>query len=199
MANSFSDYRREIELVIRQNPLECELYSLIAPILRNANYLGNISIRDVTCLSQKGKTHHALDRQFDQGNGVFASPDFLIIDTRYQYSKRQKEYILGCCEVKAIYRDLDKAIADNERQFLGELSTYRKLLYTNGIEWRYYENEVYSKTRAYSWKIELGKYELHRQGLDTTISDQDVIHWNSNENWYDLLSKLKEIDWYAKR
>lgn len=34
VANDFNAYKRELDLIVKQNPIECELYSIIAAILR---------------------------------------------------------------------------------------------------------------------------------------------------------------------
>lgn len=47
LINSFDKFKREIELIIKQNPLECELYSIIASIIRERDSSKNISLRDI--------------------------------------------------------------------------------------------------------------------------------------------------------
>lgn len=215
MDNNFDTFKREIDLIIRQNPLECELYSIIAFVLRSCDSSSGISIRDVTKLSRKSSVTNPKFRMYKNKDGNLAAADFLFMDTNYRYSyseEKAEKNIFGVCEIKALNygldksiknrtKDLDKAI-NGDTQFEGELSTFKKLLYTNGIQWLYYEKEKYDKTKEHLWKIELGEYILHNEEVDTepknpnksySISDEDYVKWNGAEKWDNLLKNLNEM------
>lgn len=46
LANNFEEYKKEIDLIINQNSVEVELYSIIANMIREVH--NNISLRDVS-------------------------------------------------------------------------------------------------------------------------------------------------------
>lgn len=48
IADEFELYRRELDLILIQNPIECELYSVIAAFLRNRENMKIYSLRDVS-------------------------------------------------------------------------------------------------------------------------------------------------------
>ena len=198
IANDYYDFKREIELIIKQNPLECELYSIIAAIIRERDSSKNISLRDVSSLKEQSKVLNPRDRKFKIEEGVYGSSDFLAINPDYHYSQRKINLILGCIEVKAIYLDLDKSIEQNINQFNGELKTFGKLIYTNGIEWRLYEYDSDLENQKLLWDIILGTY-VHKktsvQSPDLTVSDIDYIEWNEVSEWNKLLNEIDKITW----
>ncbi|MCM1149773.1 MAG: hypothetical protein NC319_06780 [Butyricicoccus sp.] len=185
MNNNFETYKREIDRIIRQNPLECELYSIIASVLRSCNSSSDISIRDVTNLTNQSTVTNPEIRHYKMPDGTLATADFLFMDPKYKYSEKTQNRILGCCEIKALHIDLNGAIRNNPNQFKGELGTFHRLLYTNGIQWLYYE-----KTKKPLWKIELGKYHL-KDG--PKVSDEDYVEWNNDCPWEVLIENLNEM------
>src|SRR5699024_4938800 len=103
--------------------------------------------------------------------------------------------ILGSIEVKAIYLELDKGIEQKKDQFKGELKTFGKLIYTNGIEWRLYEYDSNLETQNLLWKITLGKYVHGELSVDLKVSDTDYIEWNEVSEWHKLLNEIDKIRW----
>ena len=103
LANSFDEFKREIELIIKQNPLECELYSIIASIIRERDNSKNISLRDVSNIKSTYNNQNQQDRMYRINDNKFRASDFLIIDPDYCYSASSKDKILGSIEVKSIY------------------------------------------------------------------------------------------------
>lgn len=157
LANSFDEFKREIELIIKQNPLECELYSIIASIIRERDNSKNISLRDVSNIKSTYNNQNQQDRMYRINDNKFRASDFLIIDPDYCYSASSKDKILGSIEVKSIYLNLDSEITNNEDQFYGQLKSYKRLIYTNGLVWRLYEYDSDSrKDKQYS-SIIVGK------------------------------------------
>jgi hypothetical protein len=195
IANNYYDFKREIELIIKQNPLECELYSIVATIIRERDSSKNISLRDVSRITEQSDVINSKDRKYMTDEGNNGSSDFLVINTDYLYSQRNTNLILGCIEVKAIYLELDKGIEQKKEQFKGELKTFGKLIYTNGIEWRLYEYDSDLETQNLLWKITLGKYVHGKQSVDLKVSDTDYIEWNEVSEWYKLLNEIDKIKW----
>ncbi|MEH7108295.1 hypothetical protein [Bacillus sp. JJ1764] len=71
---------------------------------------------------------------------------------------------LGAIEVKRVGQDLDKHL----EQVKGHLISYKRVIYTNGLEWRYYKGSIDSRR----WKVELGKK-----------SSDGKITWDNDNNW----------------
>ncbi|GAA0084871.1 hypothetical protein UT300007_13100 [Clostridium sp. CTA-7] len=172
LANNFTLYKDEIELIQAQNRVECDLYSVIAYIIRESKQGGDISLRDV---SVRRKTDFSRPFKGDAG-----FPDF-VIRTR---EKSENAAILGAVEIKYIGLDLDWE--DYIEQLNGHIDFYKQVIYTNGIEWRFYNlDEFRNKKRI--WKVTLGKF------------DKEVIIWNNKEKWQDLLKKLDNITWIRQK
>lgn len=194
MAEAFIRFQREMDYIVKQNPIECELYSIIAEIMRTRKNSNEISLRDVSALKNiPGNGINAEDRQYKTKNQTTGSTDFLIIDPSYRYSERKTDKILGCIEVKAVYTDLDREIDSNKVQFDSALRTFKKLIYTNGLEWRIYWDE---KEKP-KWEVKLGEYCL--TGKDGEVTDSDYIKWNEAGKWKELLEKLDQIDWFQRQ
>lgn len=194
LANSFDEFKREIELIIKQNPLECELYSIIASIIRERDNSKNISLRDVSNIKSTYNNQNQQDRMYRINDNKFRASDFLIIDPDYCYSASSKDKILGSIEVKSIYLNLDSEITNNEDQFYGQLKSYKRLIYTNGLVWCLYEYDSDSRKEKLLWEIELGEYILCNKNSDR-ISCNDKVNWANVEEWYKLLTNLEEINW----
>ena len=194
LANSFDEFKREIELIIKQNPLECELYSIIASIIRERDNSKNISLRYVSNIKSTYNNQNQQDRMYRINDNKFRASDFLIIDPDYCYSASSKDKILGSIEVKSIYLNLDSEITNNEDQFYGQLKSYKRLIYTNGLVWCLYEYDSDSRKEKLLWEIELGEYILCNKNSDR-ISCNDKVNWANVEEWYKLLTNLEEINW----
>lgn len=195
IANNYNDFKREIELIVKQNPLECELYSIVATIIRERESSKNISLRDVSRITEHSKVLNPRDRKYKIQEEVYGSSDFLVINPEYHYSQRNTNFILGCIEVKAIYQKLDKSIEQNTNQFYGELETFKKMIYTNGIEWRLYEYDSDSQNQKLLWNIILGTYVLNVTSYALKVSDTDQIKWNEVGEWNKLLNEIEKIEW----
>ena len=167
--NNYFEYKEELELIHAQNRVECDLYSIIATIIRECCAKQAISLRDVSA------------RRTTDFSSVFKSeeagfPDF-VIRTR---EKSNEAEILGAVEVKYITEDLDSQ--KHIEQVEAQLKFYKRLLYTNGLEWRFYNN---GQCNEPCWKVTLGR-----------INNQDLWLWNKDEKWKELLNKLRyDTDW----
>ncbi|QXE18864.1 hypothetical protein [Clostridium sp. 001] len=172
LANNFILYKDEIELVQAQNRVECDLYSVIACIIRGSKQGGNISLRDVSV-----RRTTDFSRPF-KGDAGF--PDF-VVRTR---EKSENAAILGAVEIKYIGLNLD--LENYIEQLNGHIDFYKQVIYTNGIEWRFYNLDKFGNKKRI-WKVDLGKF------------DNEVIIWNDEEEWQNLLEKLDNIRWIKQK
>lgn len=198
VANDFNAYKRELDLIVKQNPIECELYSIIAAILREMFSSKYVSIRDVSALAKQSRsdTIRAEDRKYDKRNGTKAVADFLVMDPSYTYSNGNKDLIYGCVEAKSIYVTLNDQLDD---QLTGELETFNKLLYTNGLKWIYYELDKRTGQTSKE-EVELGTYFNFNSNNKIPnshgkISGNDDIKWNDENAWNALINMLEKINW----
>ncbi|MGJ7913378.1 hypothetical protein [Neobacillus sp. LXY-1] len=164
LANDFDMYTDEIELIQTQNRVECDLYSIIACIIRERKQSNKISLRDVSARRKSEFSTSFI------GNSGF--PDFVIRER----IKSNNAATLGAIEVKRVGQDLDKHL----EQVKGHLISYKRVIYTNGLEWRYYKGSIDSRR----WKVELGKK-----------SSDGKITWDNDNNWKKLLEELDKIEW----
>lgn len=166
LANDFMMYRDEIELIRAQNLVECDLYSIIACIIRERKQGNEISLRDVSVRRETD-----FSKRF-RGNSGF--PDF-VIRTR---DKTNNANILGAVEVKYVDEDLENHL----EQLIGHLDFYKRVIYTNGLKWRYYVIDEIQENNVV-WETELGEIQNGK------------ILWNKEEKWTELLRKLDSIKW----
>lgn len=192
LANSFDDFKGEIDLIIKQNPLECELYSIVATIIRERDNAKNFSLRDVSNIKSNYNNQNQKDRMYSFGEDKYGSLDFLVMGKEYRYSERNISSILGSVEIKALYCDLDEEIT-KKIQFVEALKAFGKLLYTNGLEWRFYKYDPVKHQEELVWSEILGTY--HFSGQKDKISDSDKVDWANIDKWYSLLKKLDKINW----
>lgn len=133
----FCDYKDELELAFFQNSaVECELYSVVASIIRTTEGGRKISLRDVTA---RRTTINSKPLK-----GIRGFPDFVVLKREKQ--QPQKEDIYGCVEIKNPFIELNL----NGGQIEGHINSYKKVLYTNGLKWIFIEN------RQVLWEKSLG-------------------------------------------
>lgn len=169
LANDFNMYKDEIELIRAQNLVECDLYSIIACIIRERKQGNEISLRDVSVRRQTD-----FSKPFRGKSGF---PDF-VIRTR---DKSNDADILGAVEVKYVDEDLENHL----EQLIDHLNFYKRVIYTNGLKWRYYVKDEFQENNVL-WETELG--EIHN----------GKIFWNNDDKWAELLKKLDSIKWNMK-
>jgi len=164
--DSFQIYKDEIELIRSQNRVECELYSIVACIIRSSKQGSNISLRDVSA-RRKSKC----SKPFEGESGF---PDFVIMARE----KTIDAAVLGAIEVKYVDKDLDRSL----EQLQGHRSSFNHVIYTNGLEWRLYN----SNDSENEWRIFLGKRD--NAGIKwgdvsewcCLLKNIDQINWMSN-------------------
>lgn len=162
----FDTYKKELKLIDVQNRVEMDLYSIVAYVIRSTKSAHNISLRDVT-----GRRKTAFSKQFRGSSGF---PDFLI---RSREEKKDAA-ILGAVEIKYMSINLDNE--NNIKQLHGHIEFYKKVIYTNGLEWRFYNGSTLCKEQP----IILGKY------------NNGAFEWNGEESWHKLLKTLNEFQWF---
>lgn len=162
ISNNFKDYQDEIDLALSQNAcVEIELYSIIACIIREGSNGSKISLRDVSSRRISG-----ISKKYYGDSGF---PDFVVLER-----KKYNANILGCIEIKMPKRMLE----DNSIQIKGHLNYFHKVIYTNGLVWKYYNNKINE------WTCTLGEYK------------NSVITWEKDEKkWNELLKNLDSIIW----
>ena len=140
------DYEKELNKVIKQAPLEDGVQTLVYNLLNDIIINKNITINKnlsllIVCNAKKTNNFKGL-------GGV---PDLIISSKDYNYYKHKAEIknnekkrnnakFYGCVEVKVTYENLDRP--KYPLQIPGDILTYGKVLYTNGIFWRYYELNI---------------------------------------------------------
>jgi|GEM_PF-1164839 len=211
----FDIYKREIELIIKQNFVEQDLYSVIASLIREQEQFKRYSLRDVSN-RRRTKSGQGLEKIF---YGVGGFPDYVILSEKFISEKPFREQVLGAIEAKYIGCKLEE-IADNI-QLKGHLLWFEKVLYTNGLVWKYYEycsdrkhdveqlhDELYfwRYKEKYLWKKnELKLFEqlnsLKPKWSISLISnkkmDKDKLDWKEDQ-WKELKNKLSDIIWDYK-
>lgn len=167
--DSFEDYREEIELSCVQNHgVELELYSIIAAVIRE--YCLNISLRDVS--ARRRIQNDSFDLE-----GIGGFPDFVVLERVLSESKK-----LGCIEAKNTYEIFE----DHVEQINHHLQSFGKVLYTNGLEWRFFD----STNELKNWSVVIG----YRDGEKLTERKKNPINW-IEDGWEDLLTHIKGIQW----
>lgn len=159
----FQFYKDELEMIQAQNRVECDLYSLIAHIIRSSKQGDSISLRDVST-----RRETVFSKPFKGDSGF---PDF-VIRSRV---KSQKADILGAVEIKYITVNLDNYL----EQLTGHVQFYGNVIYTNGLEWRYYN----ANHSGGNWRVSLG------------VINKGEIIWNDDEKWVSLLEELDKLNW----
>lgn len=207
----FDDYIREIALIKKQNFVEQDLYSIIACLIREKENFKSLSLRDVSN-RRRTKSGYELEKLF---YGIGGFPDFVILTEDFISEKPSKKNMLGAIEAKYIGCTL-KDIKDN-MQLKGHVLWFNKVLYTNGLDWQYYEyspgknpnveqiqNSLYfwRKKDKYPWNSkDLSLLEslnmLEPQWNISLISENDdgnTINWEKSQ-WIELQRKISEIKW----
>lgn len=129
-------YTTEVELIEKQNDVEHDLYNIIANVIRDSDAFSDISLRDI------GNRIRAKNKREKVFWGLKGFPDFVMLDKEYQPVENSidRKYIYGVIEAKFVDKPLYINIKDKS-QLWGHLLWFKKVIYTNGIEWRFYSVE----------------------------------------------------------
>lgn len=93
--------------------------------------------------------------------------------------------VLGAIEVKYVTEDLD--LEKHLEQLSGHINSYKQVIYTNGLVWRFYKLDKYKKDEQPVWEFRLAE---ERKGR---------IEWGGGDEWNKLLKKLDDIDWIGQK
>ena len=139
-------YSEEIKLIEKQNDVEAELYPLVAGIIQPT--LKNLSKRYVF-----GRQRSSMGQIY---YGLSNFPDIVILDKSYENKSRKSikiedwRQLRGCVEVKNLKHglmteeEIKSTLLNNFEhmtqemgQLIGDLLWYKKVIYTNGLQWRF--------------------------------------------------------------
>ena len=82
----------------------------------------------------------------------------------------------GCIEAKRPYDNMEIT-----EQIEGHLSSYGKVIYTNGLVWKFYKEKKENE-------------KVYIVGSIKSKNKQAII-WEPVDNWYKLMSFLEDWDW----
>lgn len=213
-------YQKEIKLIQAQNNTEIELYPLATEIIQTATE--GLSKRYVfgRKKSKKGNVYY----------GLSSFPDIAILDKDFKDTDRDEikeddwNGLIGSLEIKALGNKLfnideirecllnKKKVTQDEGQLIGEILWYKKVLYTNGIEWEYFYVDKYSKElkesilKIVNNRIAFEKAEAEKQRYDwwsefkkiydkNIIVCNDCITKNCMNDWDDFVDRINKINW----
>lgn len=214
-------YKEEIELIEKQNNTELEIYPMAVELIQSTTK--DLSKRYVFARqkSNKGQIFY----------GLSSFPDVAILDKDFdnnsnnEITKENRLKLKGCIEIKALCNKLisseeinneiekicnNKAenLNDDTGQLIGEILWYKKVLYTNGKEWRYLCLEEYTE-------------ELNKKIIETVNNRIEFENTNKNfkwwqsfgndcfkitdkcitddclQNWDEFISEINNINWNA--
>lgn len=184
-------YERILNNIITKAPLECGVQTLVFMLLDeiiSKKYEKKVSL--LVADLRKG------EKKIFGGNGGVV--DLCVVDEKFTYhlAKNEKEKngeCLGCVEVKAAGIELPQN--EDIDQIVGHIITYKKVIYTNGIHWQYYEatekelgeiKETYDKYMKYENTIKEGKKRL-RNKLSVNKS-----RWITRDTIEKIVKELEE-------
>ena len=219
----FYKYIDEINLIKNQNNTERDLYYLVKQTLEP--YCCGLSLRIV-----------AERRKSELGQifyGISSVPDIAILDRDFNneknkvINKENRDKLKGCIEVKNLGEKLytlkelqkefkNKNVGTAAGQLAGEILWYKKLLYTNGKEWRLFtfinsgekddkiigdiiigivKNRIEKEERneEYNWTKDNVIKQTVIDILDKKI-EQKIITENCTKNWDEFIAEIKKID-----
>jgi hypothetical protein len=205
----WEEYISEIELIEKQNNAEHDLYNIIANVLRERLAFKRVSLRDV---GDRKRTVEEKEKVFW---GLRGFPDFVILSRDYVPIAKsiERSLIYGAVEVKYI----NKPLLEERRdilQLVGHILWFEKVIYTNGIEWRFYrnpwkydsikvQNESYNKFGKNDEKANqidkiLEEYSITDLKYDSFIlrvkKEDGKMEWKYKE-WKGLTKYLNNYEW----
>ena len=218
----FYKYIDEINLIKNQNNTERDLYYLVKQMLEP--YCCGLSLRIVAerIKSELGQIFY----------GISSVPDIAILDRdfvnnqHYKITGKNRDKLKGCIEVKNLGEKMYtleelKEEFENENvgtaagQLAGEILWYKKLLYTNGKEWRLftfynsgeYDDEIIGIVTKRIEEEKKGKFNWTKDtGIKQTVKDilyknieEKIITENCTKYWDEFIAEIKKILTLLKR
>ena len=104
--------------------------------------------------------------------GEAGFPDFVVLERKK--SRDAAKY--GCIEAKRPYDNMEIT-----EQIEGYLNSYGKVIYTNGLVWKFYKEKKENE-------------KVYTVGSIKSKKKQAII-WEPVDNWYELMSFLEDWDW----
>lgn len=212
------EYQDEINLITKQNNVEVELYPLVAEIISST--LTGLSKRYVFA-----RRRSALGRIY---YGISSFPDIAIVDRAFnnqcneQITEDNWNKLRGCVEVKSYNSELyhleelkqysqGKQELSEEKlrevgQLIGEILWYKKVLYTNGVEWILFEfndpngeytGNILSLAQKQVRGEVIGDYWWREPVILSAFSKitEKIISKNCINDWGKFIANIEEINW----
>ena len=104
--------------------------------------------------------------------GEAGFPDFVVLERK----KSRDAAKFGCIEAKRPYDNMEIT-----EQIEGHLSSYGKVIYTNGLVWKFYKEKKENE-------------KVYIVGSIKSKNKQAII-WEPVDNWYKLMSFLEDWNW----
>ena len=104
--------------------------------------------------------------------GEAGFPDFVVLER----NKCRDAAKSGCIEAKRPYDNMEIT-----EQIEGHLNSYGKVIYTNGLVWKFYKEKKENE-------------KVYTVGSIKSKNKQAII-WEPVDNWYELMSFLEDWDW----
>ncbi|ETE00939.1 hypothetical protein [Streptococcus pseudopneumoniae] len=212
---SKEDYTEEIGLIKKQNYVEVELYPLVANIIK-PTLKDSLSKRYVF-----GRQRRGLGQIY---YGLSNFPDIVILDKTYENKSRKSikieewKELRGCVEVKnlnysLITEEKIKSTISNSfehitgemGQLIGDLLWYKKVIYTNGIEWRFLslddkeeiDNTIVEVVNKRIETEEAGNsFDWWKNIKDLSFNYTDIcLSKDCRREWNEFVKRVKEIEW----
>ncbi|AEL11001.1 MULTISPECIES: hypothetical protein [Streptococcus] len=212
---SKEDYTEEIGLIKKQNYVEVELYPLVADIIK-PTLKDSLSKRYVF-----GRQRRGLGQIY---YGLSNFPDIVILDKTYENKSRKSikieewKELRGCVEVKnlnysLITEEKIKSTISNSfehitgemGQLIGDLLWYKKVIYTNGIEWRFLslddkeeiDNTIVEVVNKRIETEEAGNsFDWWKNIKDLSFNYTDIcLSKDCRREWNEFVKRVKEIEW----
>ncbi|OCQ83387.1 Uncharacterised protein [Streptococcus pneumoniae] len=212
---SKEDYTEEIGLIKKQNYVEAELYPIVANIIK-PTLKDSLSKRYVF-----GRQRRGLGQIY---YGLSNFPDIVILDKTYENKSRKSikieewKKLRGCVEVKnlnysLITEEKIKSTISNSfehitgemEQLIGDLLWYKKVIYTNGIEWRFLslddkeeiDNTIVEVVNKRIETEEAGNsFDWWKNIKDLSFNYTDIcLSKDCRQEWNEFVKRVKEIEW----
>ncbi|HHV8329789.1 TPA: hypothetical protein ACUOC9_000945 [Streptococcus pneumoniae] len=212
---SKEDYTEEIGLIKKQNYVEAELYPIVADIIK-PTLKDSLSKRYVFGRQRRGlgQIYYSLSN----------FPDIVILDKTYENKSRKSikieewKKLRGCVEVKnlnysLITEEKIKSTISNSfehitgemGQLIGDLLWYKKVIYTNGIEWRFLslddkeeiDNTIVEVVNKRIETEEAGNsFDWWKNIKDLSFNYTDIcLSKDCRQEWNEFVKRVKEIEW----
>lgn len=212
---SKEDYIEEIGLIENQNYVEVELYPLVADIIKP-------TLKDSLSKRYVFRRQRSALGQIYYGLSNF--PDIVILDKTYENKSRKSikieewKKLRGCVEVKnfnhplIIEEEIKSTISNSFEhitkemgQLIGDLLWYKKVIYTNGIQWRFLslddKEEIDNKiVEVFNKRIETeeagNSFDWWMNIKDLSFNYTDIcLSEDCIQEWDEFVKKVKEIEW----